>query len=749
MGFGAALAMGLVQGFTKNIEEEKARRQAEYQKIDDLNTLMFDAAAKGDLNPTNATLLKGIIQNARGELDAKERIDIFGRASTPVDIDITEVAPLLQKTEDEDSPYTSEIVVGKDTWGVYTDFIKNPNPNSARVFLGEVGANMSQSQFQAMIANNPEMYQTIHNQAVAAMSIINNQHQDRMSKATEGQSFPTPTFNDPGLSEFMKFGTQMYNMPTLEDINAETTQTALTNVTGQEFDSVLIMPDGAAGITFDTENKKEALAIISNQMNVPVTKLPQFFADTYFEDAAEFGGTNKYVLVDGMINLGEAFLDQNVEIKALDPDKGLYRLDPTQSASYYEIIVQNAGGEDSTFAEQTYILAPYMSAEKKKTTNMVGFQNTSSGRSRESYVMLKATQFSSFGEMEAARNTLIDTNDQLAAFRERREQMDSPTAYEELKKVLRFTFGGDGFFASAARDMGFFEGSENSNRTLRDGEKYVDEAYVNSLSDRVEQVRQEKGETYAEFEALRITLAFQMARAADPSGRLSNQDIEQQLVKLGTSFDTKDMALAKIDMISKEFKTAQDRLDVLVKYGKGTDIIDVKGQAIIDAAISVGHMRMERDRINYLNQSRGQRIQSYADMDRVPSTQYQGAFVVINPAGLPVQQDNRNVLVDSNGNVLSRDNLVPIEPGEQPAAAADSTVTLPTGEQAEVPAESAPEAAAAAPETVSPAPEGSLDATKETTTGGNNASGWTLKNREGKWKYDSTTQTFVPFQQAS
>ena len=70
---------------------------------------------------------------------------------------------------------------------------------------------------------------------------------------------------------------------------------------------------------------------------------------------------------------------------------------------------------------------------------------------------------------------------------------------------------------------------------------------------------------------------------------------------------------------------------------------------------------MERDRINYLNQSRGQRIQSYADMDRVPSTQYQGAFVVINPAGLPVQQDNRNVLVDNNGNVLSRDDLVPIE----------------------------------------------------------------------------------------
>ena len=34
MGIGAAFATGLVKGFTKNIEEEKARRLAEQQKID-------------------------------------------------------------------------------------------------------------------------------------------------------------------------------------------------------------------------------------------------------------------------------------------------------------------------------------------------------------------------------------------------------------------------------------------------------------------------------------------------------------------------------------------------------------------------------------------------------------------------------------------------------------------------------------------------------------------------------------------
>ena len=83
--------------------------------------------------------------------------------------------------------------------------------------------------------------------------------------------------------------------------------------------------------------------------------------------------------------------------------------------------------------------------------------------------------------------------------------------------------------------------------------KMVSRGYINSLNDRVEAARKlgmqegkqlegesltDAGARYARFEALRIALAFQMARAADPSGRLSNQDIDQQLSRLGTNTDT-------------------------------------------------------------------------------------------------------------------------------------------------------------------------------------------------------------------
>ena len=748
MGFGAALALGLVQGFTKNIQDEQRNRQLDRAKVDNLDTLMTNAALEGKLHPQNATIIGAAIRDARGQLDDKERISIFGRKTDPIDFDISELAPFLHYNDPDakskKDKFKTVLYAGDDEFGLVSDYVDNPNPNSARVVLAEIGSNMSNPEFKKMISNNAEMYQKIHSIAGSAIRIVNSKYVSDKMQATEGQKYPSPVFDDPGLQPFLKFGKDMYNMPSFKTIKSDTTQSALSQTLGVKLDDVLITEFGEYGIVLDTEGKQQAMEIMAKQMGQSSAKgLPQYFADTYFEDAVEFGGESKVSIVNSMINLGEAFLGQNINITALDPDKGLYRVDSPTLASYYSTIEQTAGGSESSFAQKTYMLAPYMSGTKKESSSLVGFGDETAGQTRETYVLKKATQFKDFGAMQDAVETLETTNDQLAAFRQRRGQIDAPTLYEDIKKGFKFVFSGEGFVAAAVKDMGFtgiFEGNEDPNRKLGAGEKYVDEDYMNSLNANVEKVRQEKGESYAELEALRITLAFQMARAADPSGRLSNQDIEQQLVKLGTSFDRKDAAIAKIDIISKEFQIAHDRLAVLVKYGKGTDEIDLKGQAIIDSAIAVNHMRMQRDRMNYLSMNQPARTQSYTEMDRTPSGQYQGAFIVLNAAGIPLREEGKNVLVDQNGNRLSPDKLVPLNEASA-SAAPETTVTLPDGEQTKIEPEVKEEQEAAP----SPA-EGALDATKEEATGGNNSTGWTLKNRQGKWKYDSVTKTFVPFQ---
>ncbi len=68
-------------------------------------------------------------------------------------------------------------------------------------------------------------------------------------------------------------------------------------------------------------------------------------------------------------------------------------------------------------------------------------------------------------------------------------------------------------------------------------------------------------------DSLRLTLAAKMARAVDPAGRLSNQDFEVQLRRLGTgNFLTAEEIVAKIQTVRKEFEkdlTFKNRLNAV------------------------------------------------------------------------------------------------------------------------------------------------------------------------------------------
>ena len=61
-----------------------------------------------------------------------------------------------------------------------------------------------------------------------------------------------------------------------------------------------------------------------------------------------------------------------------------------------------------------------------------------------------------------------------------------------------------------------------------------------------------------------------MARAVDPSGRLSNQDFEVQLKRLGEAglFTGKPIAQANLSVVIKEFERRRQRLGVLATVAK-------------------------------------------------------------------------------------------------------------------------------------------------------------------------------------
>mgnify|MGYP006122725221 FL=1 len=131
-------------------------------------------------------------------------------------------------------------------------------------------------------------------------------------------------------------------------------------------------------------------------------------------------------------------------------------------------------------------------------------------------------------------------------------------------------------------DYGTGDNTGNNNTTLTKG--YID-AQMKKKYDNV------SGTRAAEINAARISLAFSMARAADPSGRLSNQDIELQMVKLGGDWTQARYAIKAIDVAMEEFIINKNKFDMIVKYGKGTGAADMKDFKVIDAVIAVDTLR--------------------------------------------------------------------------------------------------------------------------------------------------------------
>ena len=72
-------------------------------------------------------------------------------------------------------------------------------------------------------------------------------------------------------------------------------------------------------------------------------------------------------------------------------------------------------------------------------------------------------------------------------------------------------------------------------------------------------------EKISKMDALRLTLAAKMARAVDPSGRLSDQDFRIQLDRLGGTgwFTDKKGELAKLDTVISEFKNRQTEMNTI------------------------------------------------------------------------------------------------------------------------------------------------------------------------------------------
>lgn len=157
--------------------------------------------------------------------------------------------------------------------------------------------------------------------------------------------------------------------------------------------------------------------------------------------------------------------------------------------------------------------------------------------------------------------------------------------------------------------------------------KLKDKTTAQSLEDIAREAgffQKEKGTAAARAESQMIALAMAMARAADPGGRLSNQDFETQLTRLGAAGiigDTMENVVVKLRDIAEEFNRDLERNKVMnLMLSKGVrltpqNIRYLKADGIVQVALDEKYLADARAKMqDNTNLSKNEEVNKEKDL---------------------------------------------------------------------------------------------------------------------------------------
>ena len=217
-------------------------------------------------------------------------------------------------------------------------------------------------------------------------------------------------------------------------------------------------------------------------------------------------------------------------------------------------------------------LLPFMNANLEPEISPLGPVWLVKPKSERAYFLSRIGQtgekfFENMTKGSEATEKSIQTLNQLMTATEEANAVGS--AANVLKNVLGF-FGRENVETGSAG--GFLSQLANS-YDLEEGDRQV-LAIANKRIQKAGGLDTELGRA----EALRVVAAFEMARAFDPSGRLSNMDVEMQLARLGGG------GLQTVESVKKQIVTAITDLRKKAKYYETFDLLKYSDTGVMSAA---------------------------------------------------------------------------------------------------------------------------------------------------------------------
>ena len=504
MGFASAFASGLIKGFHQNILNEQKARAKDDEKLDGYRQLLMKSVLSGDdVNMSAVNAVKDMIKSGEKQLQDREDIDIFGRPSERLKIDMLDMAGFVNGTNDtipigsvafpKPKNYDDKTVIGK------------PGVRASMIFdkLNSLGKDKIQSMFA-----NKEDKMALKNFYDAQVSFfLKDQVYVKDQQGIVLHKGPTDLIP---VHRWMKT-----IVPTKSDYQSKVETLSSNNVLeNNEF----LLPTGFKNVLGDADavTTPEKLGL-DNQELKSLSGLAELQG---YKDLGEFIYTSASLytkpvdFIEG-INHTAALFKMNAHSPRSLQEKG----------AIGKYLVETAEVGDSPI-KAAHIMAPLvlnkadLATMELKKYGMIPKMNKINFN--ENWRKLTGKTLDKFDEIYRA------TNDAEIKLREFNRLLSQTTLkpdnfVTETYKFIRSIFSSTG---AVDQTLSLIKGVDDTNRAA------IKDRLTNEFANYDQTTDQ--GKLLAQIAVLKYTIAADLARAEDENGRLSDQDLQRNLNKLGT-----------------------------------------------------------------------------------------------------------------------------------------------------------------------------------------------------------------------
>lgn len=554
MSIGLAFVQGLVGGFQKNIEREQTLRTADDQRLAGLQDTLFQATAKAaaEGNPVPSQL-GDMLRQAKEDVGKRPDIGLFGTGKAErLNLDFTGLAGTLNSVDANLIKFGSYSLPATKMYADKTTQ-RNDYGHSKEFFMSlqnHFATEENRKKFIEHFKNNRNDLNILRKEFFKRKKNYLQGWTQEKSKIneTDNELVFTDLFGDYALSPLEEmFGTS----------KTKDTLNTLNNVQKNRNKGASSIPKS---IFFKTKNPNVAYSYGNFQ---DLDTLAQIAANNGYGNTQEFiwdyqelapGGVLGDVDKDNPyddIRSHYKYLFHGIELFKLGASDILNLDTPEKKKAIKDYIDKNFAGDrfQAVLALAPIIKEPFVAGSELEKNGVIV-----SGKRREDEIAeilgFKKDEFN-----KAYTNAVGSVNDLKSLLKLESEVKTSEGLMRALDRLGFNIFGPTGQVDQFGQIL-FNGGVKDTNKDTAGAFQATIQKYFGSDPSK-----------YGQIQSMKISLAAKMARAVDPAGRLSNQDFEMQLQRLGQTgiFTSKIEQVSALKTVIAEFERIRDRLTVMNK----------------------------------------------------------------------------------------------------------------------------------------------------------------------------------------